>query len=90
MCTTVNKLGVILDSPLPVFDQATFVSLRAFGWLSVLYRNRLLLPEDTEAFVVQSLILSVFFYCFPVYSILGQNMELVEKFQDTALCFVYN
>uniref|UniRef100_A0A1B6LWV1 Uncharacterized protein n=2 Tax=Graphocephala atropunctata TaxID=36148 RepID=A0A1B6LWV1_9HEMI len=82
----------MLDSGLTFTDHVTYVIQRALGRLRGLYRYKTLLPEIAKLRVVQSLILSVLYYCFPAFgnSVSGEDMERMQKFQNAALRFVYN
>ncbi|KAG8263463.1 hypothetical protein J6590_032153 [Homalodisca vitripennis] len=72
---TVITLGVLLDSDL------SFTDHHALGTLNGLYRFRSLLPQTSQLQLVNTFILSVFYYCHPVYgnSILKEDAERIKK-----------
>lgn len=86
-----KTLGVVLDSGLTFSDHITHVSQVALGRLRGLYRYRNILPEAAKLQLVQLLVLSVLYYCFPAYgnSITKVEMSRLQKLQNTALRFVY-
>uniref|UniRef100_A0A1B6LAL7 Reverse transcriptase domain-containing protein n=1 Tax=Graphocephala atropunctata TaxID=36148 RepID=A0A1B6LAL7_9HEMI len=80
---TVKTLGVVLDRGLTFLDHITHVSQLALGRLRGLYRYRSILPEFAKLQLVQSLVLSVLYYCFPAFgnSITGEEMSRVQRLQ---------
>jgi len=91
VCDKVKTLGVVLDKSLTFTDHVTHASQQALGRLRGLYRFRSLLPEAAKLQLVQSLILSVFYYCFPAYgnSLSRVDLGRVQKLQNSALRFVF-
>lgn len=91
ICDRINTLGVVLDSSLTMSDHVTYACNRALGRLRGLYRYRSLLPESAKIKLIQSLILSVFYYCYPAYgnSISKEDRCRIQKMQNTAIRFVY-
>ncbi|XP_046666675.1 uncharacterized protein LOC124358421 [Homalodisca vitripennis] len=78
---TVKTLGVVLDRGLTFSDHITHVSQLALGRLRGLYRYRSILPESAKLQLVQSLVLSVLYYCFPAYGqqhYQGGNVPIAE------------
>lgn len=91
VCSTVKTLGVVLDSELTFTPHVTHAIQRALGRLRGLYRFRDLLPESTKFRLMQSLVLSVFQYCYPSYgnSISRENITRIQKMQNTAIRFIF-
>ncbi|KAG8252275.1 hypothetical protein J6590_061181 [Homalodisca vitripennis] len=87
----VSHTGVLLDSDLSFTNHVTCLPAR-LGRLSKPYRSRSLLPQAAELKRINSLILSVFYYCYPAYgnSIFKDDAERIQKMQNTAFSFVYN
>jgi hypothetical protein len=91
VCDQVKTLGVVLDKGLTFTDHVTYASQRALGRLRGLYRFRSLLPEAAKVQIVQSLILSVFSYCFPAYgnSLSREDLGRIQKLQNSAVRFIF-
>ena len=87
----VKTLGVVLDSDLNFSDHVTYTMQKALGRLRGMYRFKDLLPESAKVKLIQSCVLSLFYYCYPAYgnSISREDMERVQKLQNTAVRFVY-
>ena len=92
VCGKVKTLGVVLDSDLTLSDHVTHCIQRALGRLRGLYRFRTLLPDAAKLQIIQSVILSIFYYCYPAYgnSISKEDMNRIQKLQNTAIRFVYD
>ncbi|KAG8300814.1 hypothetical protein J6590_067559 [Homalodisca vitripennis] len=65
--TLLKLYGVVLDIELSFSDHVTHATQGALGRLRGLYRFRSLLPESAKLQIVLSLVLSVFYYCYPAY-----------------------
>ncbi|XP_054257502.1 uncharacterized protein LOC128982572, partial [Macrosteles quadrilineatus] len=91
VCEKAKTLGVVIDRCLNFSDHVTCVSQRALGRLRGLYRFRGLLPEAAKLQLVQSLILSVFYYCFPAYgnSISREDMYRLQRLQNSTIRFIF-
>lgn len=87
---SIKTLGVVLDNRLTFSEHVTQTIQKALGRLRGLYRYRELLPQDAKLQLVQSLILSVFYYCYPAYgnSISKGDMDRIQQFQNSAVRFV--
>jgi hypothetical protein len=88
----VKTLGVVLDRDLTFSDHVTNASQRALGRLRGLYRFRSLLPESAKLQLMQSLVLSVMYYCYPAYgnSISKEDIGRVQKLQNSAIRFIFD
>jgi len=88
---TAKILGVVLDSGLTFSQHVTHTIQKALGRLRGLYRYRSLLPEPAKLQLIQSLILSNFYYCYPAYgnSISRGDKDRMQKMQNSAIRFVY-
>ena len=88
----VKTLGVMLDNDLTFTEHVTYSAQRALGRLRGLYRFRDLLPESAKFQIMQSLILSVFYYCYPAYgnSISCGDIERIQKLQNSAVRLIFN
>ncbi|KAG8310067.1 hypothetical protein J6590_071604 [Homalodisca vitripennis] len=64
---TVKTLGVVLESVLCLSDHVTCGSQRALGRRRDMYMLRSILPESIKLRLVLSLVLPMFYYCFPTY-----------------------
>ena len=86
------RLGVVLDSDLTLSDHVTHCIQRALGRLRGLYRFKTLLPETAKLQIIQSVVLSNFYYCYPAYgnSISKEDTGRIQKLQNTAIRFVYD
>ena len=80
-----------MDSDLSLSDHVTYTMLKALGRLRGMYRFKDLLPESAKVKLIQSCVLSLFYYCYPAYgnSISKEDIERVQKLQNTAIRFVY-
>jgi len=89
---SVKTLGVMLDSELTLSDHVAYVIKKALGRLRGMYRLRTILPEAAKIQLVESMILSLLYYCFPAYgnSISKEDMNNIQKLQNTAVRFIYN
>jgi len=87
----VKTLGVVLNSDLSFSDHITATTQKALGRLRGMYRFKDLLPEHGKIKLIQSLVLSLFYYCYPAYgnSISKEDMVRIQKLQNTAIRFVY-
>lgn len=83
VCDTVKILDILFDGHLSFSEHVIYVSLRALVGLEVCTGNKLLLPETAKLRVVQSLVLSVFCYCYPAY---GNGPECEALSQSSEQC----
>lgn len=92
VCERVKTLGLVLDSGLTYSDLVTHTIQRAVGRLrgQSIFKN--LLPEHAKLQLMQSLILSVFFYCYPAYGniISRGDTERIQKLQNKAIRLIFN
>lgn len=89
---SVKTLGVVLDGGLAFSEHVTHSIQRAVGRLRGLYRYRSLLPESVKLQLMQSLVLSVFYYCYPAYgnSISKEDSQRIQRIQNTAIRYVFS
>src|SRR5436190_6672682 len=87
VCDKIKTLGVILDKDLTFSEHVTSAIQRSLGRLRGLYRFRSLLPESAKPHLMQSLILSIFYYCYPAYghSLSREDTERIQRIQNTAV-----
>ena len=87
-----KTLGVLLDRDLTFSDHVTNAIQRALGRLRGLYRFRALLPEPAKLQLMQSLVLSVMYYCYPAYgnSISKEEVGRIQKLQNSTIRFIFN
>lgn len=92
VCEKVKTLGVVLDRDLTFSDHVTYSMHRALGRLRGLYRFKSLLPEYAKLRLIQSVVLSVFSYCYPAYgnSISKGDISRIQKLQNSTIRFVFN
>ncbi len=88
----VKTLGVWLDRGLTFSDHVSNAIQRALGRLRGLYRFKTLLPESAKIKLIQSLVLSVFYYCYPAYgnSISKGDMGRIQRLQNSAIRFIFS
>src|SRR5436190_8665987 len=91
VCDKIKTLGVVLDKDLTFSDHVTSAIQRSLGRLRGLYRFRSLLPESAKLHLMQSLVLSIFYYCYPAYgnSISREDKARIQKIQNTEVRFIY-
>jgi len=91
VCDKVKTLGVILDSGLTFSEHVTYATQRAMGRLKGLFRFRNLLPQPAKLQIMQSLVLSAFYYCYPAYgnSISREDTYRIQKVQNSAIRFIF-
>lgn len=89
---TVKTLGVMLDKGLTFSDHVSYAMQKALGRLRNLQRYRSVLPETAKLKIVQSMVLSVFYYCLPAYgnSISRGDIDRIQRLQNSAVRFVFN
>ena len=87
----IKTLGVELDSSLSLSDHVTHNIQKAFGRLRGMYRFKDLLPEPTKLRIIQTIVLPVFYYCYPAYgnSISKGDKDRIQRLQNSAVRFVY-
>lgn len=92
VCEKAKTLGLVLDSKLLFSDHVTYTIQRALGRLKGLYRFRSIFPESAKIHLVNSLILSVFYYCYPAYgnSLLREDRDRIQRLQNSAVRFIFN
>jgi len=92
LCDKVKTLGVILDSDLSFSEHVTYAIQRALGRLRGLYRFRYLLPEFAKLQLMQSMVFSTIYYCYPAYgnSISRGDVERIQKLQNSAIRFIFS
>ncbi|XP_046685051.1 uncharacterized protein LOC124370801, partial [Homalodisca vitripennis] len=89
---SVKTLGVVLDSKLTFSEHVTFSVQRAVCSLKGLHRYRTLLPECAKMQIMQSMVLSVFNYCYPAYgnSITKEDAGRIQRLQNSAIRFIFS
>lgn len=92
VCDKAKTLGLVLDRNLTFSDHVTYTIQRALGRLRGLYRFRSLFPESAKIQLINSLILSSFYYCYPAYgnSISKEDKERIQRLQNSAVRFIFN
>ena len=92
MCDKVKTLGVVLDSGLSFSHHVTSAIQRAVGRLRGLYGFISSLPELAKLQLMQSLVMSMFYYCYPAYgnSISKEDSLRIQRVQNSAIRYVFS
>ncbi|KAG8283388.1 hypothetical protein J6590_018981 [Homalodisca vitripennis] len=88
----VKTLGVVLDHGLTFSDHISQVTQRAIGSFKGLRRFRILLPETAKPRLMKTLVLSVLYYCLPVYrkSISREDVGRIRRMQNSDTWLIFN
>lgn len=81
ICDRTKTLGVVQDSKLTLSAHATQTIQKALSRLRGLYRFRSLMPEHAKFYIIQSMVSSVIYYCYPAFgnSISREDMGRIQK-----------
>lgn len=86
-----RDLGLIIDDSLRFREHVVSVVRRAYGALRLLYPHRSCLPVHTKRVLCESLVLSQFTYCSPVYSFCldKETLDRIQRVQNSCIRFIY-
>lgn len=87
----VKNLGLILDNTLRFREHVAKCTQRAYGALRLLYPHRGYIDYGTKKMLCETLVLSQFNYCAPVYGpCLDQNFcNRIQRVQNSCIRFIY-
>lgn len=86
-----KNLGLILDNTLRFRDQVSKMVQKAYAGLRLLYPHRKYLNSNTKKLLCDTLVLSQFTYCAPVYGpcLDCDSSARIQRVQNSCIRFIY-
>nr|CAH7741509.1 unnamed protein product [Callosobruchus chinensis] len=88
---SMNNLGLVIDNDLRFREHITATIKKAYGALRLLYPHKNALDVHTKRMLSDSLVLSQFSYCAPVYGpcIDNATSARIQRVQNSCIRFIY-